>query len=300
MNFPRLLAQVRGETYRKYAWPGFLARAFDANGLVTSLATAASLAFMLLFAALLTSPARLFAAWSDAQGSFYAVIPHDAMVAVFGAVSAFVLVALVVGFARFWADTGEEAHRARGRGSRRPARSATRSPSSTWTAAGTAAPTRTKSPRSRAGASTTSPSTGSCCASRPPRGDGLPLRASAGRRRTRSGACPCSSGRSAASGSWSDRPGSLWLKRRRDPKLADPTQKGMEAGFLALLFLTSLTGLALLALPRDARHGHAARRTPRRRAGAVRDHALRQVRARPLPLRRTRALPPRAPAARRP
>ena len=41
--------------------------------------------------------------------------------------------------------------------------------------------------------------------------------------------------------------GLLWLKRRRDPALADPAQKAMEAGFLALLFLTSLTGLALLA-----------------------------------------------------
>ncbi|HEX5629907.1 MAG TPA: hypothetical protein VFX72_10060, partial [Usitatibacteraceae bacterium] len=42
--------------------------------------------------------------------------------------------------------------------------------------------------------------------------------------------------------------GLAWLKRRRDPELADPAQRGMEAGFLALLFLTSLTGLALLAL----------------------------------------------------
>jgi citrate/tricarballylate utilization protein len=41
--------------------------------------------------------------------------------------------------------------------------------------------------------------------------------------------------------------GLLWLRRRRDPELADPAQRGMEAGFLALLFLTSLTGLGLLA-----------------------------------------------------
>ena len=93
LNFPRVLAQVRVQTYRKYAWPGFLARAFDANGIATSLAIAASLAFMLLFAALIADPGRLLTAFSDAQGSFYAAIPHDAMVAVFGAVSAFVLLA---------------------------------------------------------------------------------------------------------------------------------------------------------------------------------------------------------------
>ena len=42
--------------------------------------------------------------------------------------------------------------------------------------------------------------------------------------------------------------GLLWLKRRRDPQLTDPAQTGMDAGFIALLFLASLTGLALLFL----------------------------------------------------
>ena len=43
LNFPRVLAQVRKKTYRKYAWPGFLAGAFERNGLVVSLVTAASI-----------------------------------------------------------------------------------------------------------------------------------------------------------------------------------------------------------------------------------------------------------------
>ena len=42
--------------------------------------------------------------------------------------------------------------------------------------------------------------------------------------------------------------GLLWLKGRRDPELADRTQDGMDAGFIALLFLTSVTGLLLLYL----------------------------------------------------
>src|SRR4030088_2573407 len=33
LNFPKVLAQARKQTYRKYAWPGFLARAFENNGL---------------------------------------------------------------------------------------------------------------------------------------------------------------------------------------------------------------------------------------------------------------------------
>jgi monovalent cation/proton antiporter MnhG/PhaG subunit len=37
--------------------------------------------------------------------------------------------------------------------------------------------------------------------------------------------------------------GLLWLKRRRDPELADPEQKGMEAGFLALLDLFTMAAV---------------------------------------------------------
>ena len=42
--------------------------------------------------------------------------------------------------------------------------------------------------------------------------------------------------------------GLMWLMVRRDPELADPKQAGMDVAFLLLLFLTSLTGLALLVL----------------------------------------------------
>jgi citrate/tricarballylate utilization protein len=41
----------------------------------------------------------------------------------------------------------------------------------------------------------------------------------------------------------------LWfLRRRRDPALQDEAQHGLDESFLALLFLTTSTGLALLVL----------------------------------------------------
>jgi citrate/tricarballylate utilization protein len=40
--------------------------------------------------------------------------------------------------------------------------------------------------------------------------------------------------------------GLLWLNLRRDPAHGDPRQKPMDLGFIALLFFSSLTGLALL------------------------------------------------------
>ena len=247
LNFPRVLAQVRVQSWRKYAWPGFLARAFESNGLAASLASAASLAFFFLFAAFLAGPERLFAAHSDARGSFYAVIPHEAMVAVFGAVSLFVLLALGVGFARFWADTGEE----------EPAFSAG------GPAVGALRDAAVLEYLDGGGEGCTYP-------------DEKPSFA----RRTFHhftfyGFMLCFAATSVASlyhyvlgwkapyPFWSlpvllgtvggigllvGPAGLAWLKRRRDPELADPAQRGMEAGFLALLFLTSLTGLALLAL----------------------------------------------------
>ncbi len=108
LNFPRLMAQARRQTYRKYAWPSFLARAFDRNGVAMSLLLLACLAGFVGFAAAYASPDRFFAAWSDAQGSFYALLPHGVMAGLFAAVFAFVLVSLAMSWSAFWPDSGEE------------------------------------------------------------------------------------------------------------------------------------------------------------------------------------------------
>ena len=42
--------------------------------------------------------------------------------------------------------------------------------------------------------------------------------------------------------------GLLMVRGRRDPALGDPGQRGLDESFIALLFLTSLTGFLLLAL----------------------------------------------------
>ena len=83
-GIPRVLAQVRKRTYQRYAWPAFLARAFERNGLAVALVTVASLVLFFIAMALADDPARLFQAHSDADGSFYAVLPHGAMAGAFG------------------------------------------------------------------------------------------------------------------------------------------------------------------------------------------------------------------------
>jgi citrate/tricarballylate utilization protein len=107
LNLPKLLADIRIETYQKYAWPDAFARLFQRNGLVASLGLAGSLVALLFGLGAMGSASMLFSAHPDEAGSFYAVISHRAMVWAFGIVFLFVLVALFVGAVRFWRDTQE-------------------------------------------------------------------------------------------------------------------------------------------------------------------------------------------------
>ncbi len=108
LNFPKMMAAIRGESYRTYGWPVSLARAFERNGLVVSLAAAACLALVLLGTVLAVDPTVFLAAHSDDEGAFYAVIPHRVMAYAFGAVFLFTVLALFMGATRFWRDSGED------------------------------------------------------------------------------------------------------------------------------------------------------------------------------------------------
>ena len=100
INVPRTFAQLRMESYEAYAWPAVLSRAFRRNSVGTSLAlTAGMIGVMLLLTFLMGNPDR-----PPQVADFYAVLPHPVMVAVFGSVFTFVLVALGVGLARFRRD----------------------------------------------------------------------------------------------------------------------------------------------------------------------------------------------------
>ena len=107
VNVPRVLAQVRAESYAAYAWPRALAPMFARNGLAISLVAALSVAAFILG----------FAAWHDAAvlfgthtgpGAFYRLMPHNAMAALFGLVFLYAIVALLMGVRAFWRDGGEK------------------------------------------------------------------------------------------------------------------------------------------------------------------------------------------------
>jgi len=93
VDLPKTLEQIRLESYRHYAWPKPLAKLFNRNGLVAAIAFAAALFFF----------------WHPAAADdFYGVISHRTMVAIFGAVSIFVIFALAMGLRRFWRESAGE------------------------------------------------------------------------------------------------------------------------------------------------------------------------------------------------
>ncbi len=101
LNVPEALATVRAETYEKYAWPAPLAKLFRENGLIVSMVAVFSIALVMLLTFVLQNPEVLFAE-HQGPGAFYKIISHGVMVTVAGSVFLYSILALAVGFVKFW------------------------------------------------------------------------------------------------------------------------------------------------------------------------------------------------------
>ncbi len=100
VNVPQAMAQVRVQTYVDYAWPRALGKLYQRNGLTLSLALAAGLALFLLLALVLNGTL-----WGgDLQGNFYRLFPHNLLVGMFAPVFLWAVLALGLGVRRFWCD----------------------------------------------------------------------------------------------------------------------------------------------------------------------------------------------------
>jgi len=100
VNVPQAMAQVRLETYVDYAWPPALGALYRRNGLFVSLALAAGLALFLVLAIALKGP--LFQ--TPMPGSFYAIFPHNLLVSLFAPIFLWAALALGLGVRRFWRE----------------------------------------------------------------------------------------------------------------------------------------------------------------------------------------------------
>ena len=98
VNIPRVMAQVRKETYITYAWPKSFSALYKSNGISVSIAVSLSVTFFLLLSALLNGSLLV----GPLDGNFYAIFSHNTLVVMFGAVFSFSLIAISVGIVDFW------------------------------------------------------------------------------------------------------------------------------------------------------------------------------------------------------
>ncbi len=242
VNVPQAMARVRVQTYSRYAWPGALGALYQRNGLTLCVALAAALALFLLLA--LARSGSLFG--GPRAGDFYAVFGHDLLVGLFAPVFLFAVLALGLGVRRFW-----------------------RSITPATSGAALTAPAAAEATRDVLRLKYLGGGHGEGCNNED---DAFTLARRRAHHLTFYGFLLCFAatgtatlyhyllGRSApyelsslpkllgVAGGVSLLLGTVslfWLNRRRHPLHGDAAQKPMDLGFIALLFLNALSGLAL-------------------------------------------------------
>lgn len=241
VNIPSTFAALRAETYARYAWPRTLAPVFARNGLAVSVIAAVSVAVFTVGFIVAADPQALFASGAEA-GAFYRVMPHEAMVVLFGAAFLYAVAACWLAVRAFARASDTDGVRTKG----------------FWRAAGDAALLRYLDGGG-----------GGCMNEGERPNDRRRLYHHA----TFYGFLLCFASTCVATlfhyglgwvapYSWYSPPvllgtaggigllvgpwGLLMQERRRDPALG--ARAGMDIAFIAMLFLTGLTGLVLLAL----------------------------------------------------
>jgi citrate/tricarballylate utilization protein len=229
VNVPKVLAEIRVQSYRHCARPGL----FGAPVLAILVACLAAFAPL---------------GWRQAAGGhFYGVISHRAMVAIFGTAAAFVVIALAAGLFQFWKESGlplsRIAHPSALAAAIRDALSLKYLDNG---GEGCASEDQHHSQARRWFHHCTFYGFLLCFLSTSVAAFyhyALGLRAPYGYF-----SLPVLLGTLGGIGLLIGPAGLYSLLRRRDPALKDSTQNGMNTAFLALLFFASLTGLLLLAL----------------------------------------------------
>jgi citrate/tricarballylate utilization protein len=98
VNVPQAMAKVRIDTYMEFAWPSAMGKLYRRNGLTLAMASAGGLALFLILTLMIKG--TLFP--GQLAGNFYALFPHNTLATMFGAVFGFALLALGIGAVRFW------------------------------------------------------------------------------------------------------------------------------------------------------------------------------------------------------
>jgi len=98
INLPKILAEVRTDSWKDFAWPSGFARAYDKHGVGIAAAFVVCLIALIFIAGSVQSAA-------DGEG-FYAYMSHSIMVAIFAPAFVLPLLAMVISVRRYWAHVG--------------------------------------------------------------------------------------------------------------------------------------------------------------------------------------------------
>jgi citrate/tricarballylate utilization protein len=258
---PQVFASIRVRSYEEYAWPRPLASAFRRHNLVTGLLLAVALSAVMFGAAAATNGDALWSPGSTAD--FYAVVPHRVMVTLFGVVGLFVLLALAIGVRRARKDFAGSSG-----SSRKPQANEQQTQHN---AVNVASAFRRKAVTDVLSLRHLHASGDDCVTAEEVRtpwrrifhhctfyGFMLCFASTTVAAIYHSvfgweapygyASAPVILGTAGGIGLIVGPAGLFAYRRRRDPALTDATQQGLDESFLALLFLTSITGLALLVL----------------------------------------------------
>ena len=108
VNIPRVLSEIRTITYVESTWPAALGGLFRHNGLAVGIIVALALAAFMVATVAWVDPGALTGVHRG-PGAFYAVIPHNVMVATFGASFGFAVLATAIAVGRYWRQMGADA-----------------------------------------------------------------------------------------------------------------------------------------------------------------------------------------------
>lgn len=107
VNIPKLMADLRSNTYRDFSWPAILSGLFTRNGRAVTLITVSAVISILFLVLVFIGPQVLLATHLG-EGTFYRVVPYVAMTVVPLTIALYGLVVLLAGTIRFWRETGAE------------------------------------------------------------------------------------------------------------------------------------------------------------------------------------------------
>lgn len=105
VNVPKTFSEVRTETYETFAWPRGFGRFFERNGLWVALLTGIVLTLTIAWPIIMVDPDAMTAVHTG-PGAFYQIMSHNVMVLLGGVTFGWAILAMIIGGYRYWRTCG--------------------------------------------------------------------------------------------------------------------------------------------------------------------------------------------------